>query len=85
MAEPYTFETYQIPISQTRELPGQYQGVHFTVIDPNNVEWILDVVEQWYGDYDEVTLVADGTTAQGLGFVILEWEECEIEPAFLVH
>jgi hypothetical protein len=28
--------------------------------------------------------VADGTTAQGLGFVILEWEECEIEPAFLV-
>jgi len=84
MARPYTFQTDQIPISPTRELPGQYHTVHFTVTNPDNVQWILERLDQWFDDGDGVFLVADGTTAQGLGFIILEWKECEIDPAFLV-
>jgi len=62
-------------------LPGRFQGVHFTVA--TDIDFLLGKIEQWFEDRHEVILVDSGTTAQGLGFIILEWEEREIDQLFL--
>jgi hypothetical protein len=80
----YTFQTKELPQEETPELPdGQLQGVHFTISDPEKLDAVLNRISSWYGDCDEVILVEHGTTAKGLGFVILEWDGCEIDPPFL--
>ncbi len=79
---PYTFGESMLPASAGGAFPpGQLQGVHFTVTA--QISWILEKLEQWFRDRNEVILVAHGSTRQGLGFVILEWEECEVDPLFL--
>ena len=79
---PYTFGEAMLPSSEGAALDaGQFQGVHFTLVA--RLDWILEKLEQWFRDRNEVILVAHGSTRQGLGFVILEWEECEVDPLFL--
>ena len=79
---PYSFNTAVLPSTQPGdELPGRFQGVHFTV--STDIDFLLGKIEQWFEDRDEVILVDNGTTARGLGFIILEWEGYEIDRLFL--
>jgi hypothetical protein len=80
---PSTFSRAVLPESAGADLPNNmYHGVHFTVVSAEK-EQLLDKIERWFENRDEVILVGHGTTAQGLGFLILEWQECEIDPLFL--
>ena len=82
MSQYPTFKSKTLPQSSGEELEeNQYQGVHFTVT--NNVGKILEVIERWFDEDDEVIFVDDGETAKGLHFIILEWEGCAISPSFL--
>jgi hypothetical protein len=80
---PYSFNTEMIPQSEGQDLPGQYQGVHFTLMDAASMQMILAKIELWFENRDEVILVDHGTTKRGLGFILMEWEECEIDDLFL--
>ena len=81
---PYSFNTSVLPTpSQVQGLPGQYQVVHFTLIDPDLLDTLLDKIRLWFSECDEVLLVDHGTTAAGLGFVVMEWGGCTIDPLFL--
>ena len=80
---PYSFNTPVLPPSQSEPLPGKCQVVHFTILDPESLENLLDKVRRWFSRADEVLLVDHGTTASGLGFVVMEWEEWTINPLFL--
>lgn len=72
---PYSFNT---PV-----LPDQYQVVHFTLVDPDLLDMLLDKIRLWFSERDEVLLVDHGTTAAGPGFVVMEWEGCTVDPLFL--
>ena len=80
---PYSFNSDILPQLQAEALPGQYQGVHFTVSNPDNLIPLLDKIERWFAERDEVILVDRGQTAQGLGFVVMEWEGYAIDALFL--
>ncbi|EFH86576.1 hypothetical protein [Ktedonobacter racemifer] len=84
---PYSFETLEDVVSS--EMPmliieqGVYQGVHFTVA-VERLDWLLGKIKAWFANRDEVILVATGRSGKGnLGFIILEWEYCHIDPLFL--
>jgi hypothetical protein len=80
---PYTFNSAVLPESTGADLPaGTYQAVHFTFPAAQTGQFLANV-ERWFDSRDEVILVASGTTAQGLGFIVLEWEECAVDPLFL--
>ena len=80
---PYTLKSAELPESTGADLPeGTYQAVHFT-FPVAELGAFLANVERWFVNRDEVILVGHGTTAQGVGFIVLEWEECEIDPLFL--
>lgn len=80
----YSFQSPALPVEQSRPLQeGQHQGVHMT-FPAERLDWFLSKLRAWFADCDEVILVGHGTTdKEGLGFIILEWEECEIFPTFL--
>ncbi len=82
---PYSFQGIpSYPRSQPAQtLPGQAQGVYFTL--PLDVHAdLLAVISGWFEGRDEVVLVDAGTTdKQGLGFLIIEWMECDIDDLFL--
>lgn len=84
---PYSFETLEDVVSS--EMPmliieqGVYQGVHFTVA-AEHLDWLLEKIKAWFANRDEVILVATGKSNKAdLGFIILEWEYCQIDPLFL--
>lgn len=79
----YSFETENLPAAVGQPLPGQYQGVHFTITDELPDQWLLDKIRQWFAGRGEIILVDEGRTAKGLAYIILEWEECAIDPLFL--
>ena len=80
---PYTLKSAELPESEGADLPaGTYQAVHLLFAAPLLGQFLANV-ERWFANRDEVILVASGTTAQGFGFMVLEWEECEIDPLFL--
>ena len=67
----------------TRIEPGTLQGVHFTVPAQQRAD-ILAKIARWFDDRDEVILVATGVSSkQELGYIILEWDGCEVDPLFL--
>ena len=71
-------ETQLIPIG-----PGMFSGVHI-FIEPALLEQFVATIERWFDDSEEVIFVDSGVSRkQGLGFVTLEWEECQINPLFL--
>jgi hypothetical protein len=81
---PYTFDSAVLPESTGADLDDDmFHGVHFTITNAEQKDQLLDKVEAWFKNRDEVILVGHGTTAQGFGFIILEWQECEIDPLFL--
>ena len=81
---PYSFNTPVLPApQQVPALPGQYQGIHFSTVNPDVLDLILPRLERWFEDRDEVILVDHGVTASGLGFIVMEWEERSIDPLFI--
>ena len=81
---PYSFNGItEYPRSQGGVLPGQAQGVYIT-LSSTDYQFILNKMVGWFSDRDEVELIDHGTTdRQGLGYIILEWTEREVDQLFL--
>lgn len=80
---PYSFSSDVLPEEETVPLgAGQYHVLHFFV-EAARLEWFLSRIELWFEDDEEVILVASGISAEGEGFIVMEWEECEINSLFL--
>jgi hypothetical protein len=81
---PYTGNTVAtLPASRGHILPGEVQGVFFTLPTEVYEAW-LDLAEGWFAQREEVTIVDYGITdKQGLGYLIIEWDECAVDPWFL--
>jgi len=81
---PYSFsEITAYPQSQGGVLPGQAQGVSIT-LSSTDYQFILNKIIGWFRDRDEVELIDHGVSDKaGLGYIILEWEEREIDQLFL--
>ncbi len=81
---PYTFKGItEYPRSQqVPAIPGQAQGVYITLAS-TDFQFILNKIIGWFRDRDEVELVDHGVSdKQGLGYIILEWTECEVDQLF---
>lgn len=82
----YSFrDTAVLPPAEAvvRLQPGEYQGVHFTMAAEQQ-EWVLEKIQRWFEDRDEIILVDSGVTSKAeLGFITLEWDGCQIDPLFL--
>lgn len=82
----YSFQgTAVLPPAEAvvRLQPGEYQGVHFTMAAEQQA-WVLEKIQRWFEDRDEIILVDTGVTSKAeLGFITLEWDGCEIDPLFL--
>lgn len=64
-------------------IPGQAQGVYITLY-PDAVDAIAEKMARWFAGREEVDIVDVGTSdKQQLGFILIEWLECEIDPLFL--
>lgn len=81
---PYSFTADVVPTVQSqRPTPGMAQGVYIT-IHPDLLEDLSERMQRWFEGRSEVSVVDVGTSdKQGLGFIILEWMEHEIDPLFL--
>lgn len=81
---PYSFNgvtTY--PRAVTSVTPGQNQGVYIS-LRPEHREMILDTIMRWFRGREDIDLVCTGVSDKvGLGYIILEWVECEIDQLFL--
>lgn len=79
----YSFPTEFVPSIQTQAAPGQAQGVYI-MLHPDSINDIEDKMKQWFEARPEVAIVDVGTSdKRGLGFIILEWRECAVDPLFL--
>ena len=82
---PYSFSgiaeyphTTQQPV-----IPSQAQGVYIA-LHPDHHEVILSEVMGWFAGRPEIELVDTGISDKaGLGYIILEWIEHEIDQLFL--
>lgn len=83
---PSSFQTDVLPRKQGQPLaPGMLQGVHLTMA-PDDREWIFERIEQWFAERDDVSIVDTGISdKQGIGYIILEWHEYEVDPLFLAR
>ncbi len=81
---PYSFHgIVEYPRSQSPSIPGQVQGVYIALAS-SDYQFILNKIVGWFSDRDEVELIDHGTSdGQGLGYIILEWTECEVDQLFL--
>ena len=81
---PYSFEgVTNYPQTQQPATPGQTQGVYIT-LHPEHRETILEKVMGWFAGREEIDLVDTGISDKvGLGYIILEWIECETDQLFL--
>ena len=82
---PYSFNGItEYPRSQQLPtIPGQAQGVYIT-LHPDVLETIAEKIAGWFAGREEVDIVDVGVSdKQGLGFLIIEWLECEIDQLFL--
>ena len=81
---PYTFSgvtDYQRTPQVT--LPGQAQGVYISLVS-TDIQFILNKIIGWFRDRDEVELIDHGVSdKRELGYIILEWTQCEVDPLFL--
>ncbi len=68
----------QLPAS-----PGQAQGCYIT-LHPDAVDAIAEKIAGWFAGRPEITIVDVGVSDKaGLGFLLIEWLECVIDPLFL--
>ena len=82
---PYSFNGItEYPRSQQLPaLPGQAQGVYI-ILHPDVVDDITAKIARWFAGREEIDIVDVGVSdKQGLGFLIIEWLECEIDQLFL--
>lgn len=81
---PYSFNTAMLPRSpQDRVLTSQTQGVYIALVSLD-YQFILNKIIGWFRDFDEVELIDHGITdGKGLGYIILEWAEREVDQLFL--
>lgn len=81
---PYTFGgVTEYPQTQQPETLGQVNGVYIT-LHPEHREGILNKIVGWFAGRDEIDLVDTGISDKmGLGYIILEWDECAIDTLFL--
>jgi hypothetical protein len=81
---PYSFDNVtEYPRTQQPATPGQNQGVYIT-LHPEHQETILAKIMGWFAGRAEIDLVDTGISDKvGLGYIILEWIECEIDQLFL--
>jgi len=71
------------PYTQQPETPGKTQGVYIC-LHPDHLEGILAKIIGWFEGRPEIDLVDTGVSDKvGLGFIILEWVEHEIDQLFL--
>lgn len=74
---------YTQPTAPALIHPGLAQGIYIT-IHPDAVDAAAAKFERWFAGRDEVQIVDVGTSDKvGLGFIILEWIECEIDQLFV--
>jgi len=79
---PYGFNAPALPSQRAGILPGQVQGVYITI--PDDYQFVLNKIVGWFSDRDEVELIDHGVSDKvGLGYIILEWMEYEIDTLFL--
>jgi hypothetical protein len=80
---PYSFTTSTLPqVPSHITMPGQAQGVYITI--PGDYQFILGKIMNWFAGRDEVELVDHGVSDKlGFGYIILEWDQCDIDPLFL--
>jgi hypothetical protein len=56
----------------------------FITLHPDVLEDISEKMARWFEGREEVSIVDVGVSdKQGLGYVMIEWLECEIDPLFL--
>jgi hypothetical protein len=78
-----TFPTALPRASQGAPLPGQCQGVYIT-LNTTDYQFLLNKMVGWFRNRDEVELIDHGTSDKvGLGYIILEWEEYEVDQLFV--
>jgi hypothetical protein len=64
-------------------VPGQAQGVYIT-LSPFVLDDISEKMAGWFAGREEIDIVDVGISdKQGLGFLLIEWRECEIDPLLL--
>ena len=80
----YSFSAAEYPRSQqVLTIPGQVQGIYIT-LSPFVLDAISEKIAGWFRGREEIDIVDVGVSdKQGLGFVIIEWLECEIDQLFL--
>ena len=71
------------PRTQQAETPGQNNGVYIT-LHPEHRQTLVEKIISWFAGRDEIDFVETGLSDKvGLGYIILEWIECEIDTLFL--
>lgn len=84
MARPITFDSPTLSQRPGKPLQaGQAEGVHFT-FSYECLDWLLGVLDRWFAQRDDITLVAYGKTAGEDGFIVMEWDGVTIDPDFVV-
>lgn len=65
-------------------LPGQVQGVLIILTTSDYQAALHTIINDWFGARSGVALVDHGTTdKQGLGYLMLEWTEQDVDQLFL--
>jgi hypothetical protein len=63
--------------------PDTLQGV-YVVVAPDDQDWILQKFEQWFAERDDVSILDYGISdKRGIGYIMLEWQEYEVDPLFI--
>ncbi len=79
----YSFSMAEYPYTQQPVTPGQVQGVYIA-LHPDHRALILSKISGWFAGRPEIDLVDTGISDKaGLGYIILEWMEREIDQLFL--
>src|SRR6266700_7836074 len=82
---PYSFEgTVQLPPGSAIAAPGVVNGVDIVVESYEVRDWLAQKLSRWFAEREEVAVVDVGfSDKQGTGYLIVEWDESEIDPLFL--
>jgi len=78
----HTFDTSRYPRQKPPESPNLANGVYIRL--GLDYEPILEKIEQWFANRDEIAVVDHGTSdKENDGFILIEWTDYEIDPIFL--
>lgn len=78
----FSLESWPQSDSVESQKPG-WNGVHFC-FDPDDLTFLVGKIQAWFAGRDEIIYVNDGDCEkQDLSFIVMEWENCEVDPLFL--